>query len=58
MHVNVGMHWRGHGHLYKRIKHAVDVKVDDTQDEHEHIHKEICTKVIAKPTYVAIKKFI
>ena len=40
MHVNVDMHWRCHGHLYERMKHAVDVKMDDILDEYEHIHKE------------------
>ena len=55
MHVNVDMHWRRHGRLYKYMGHDVDVKVDDILDEHGHICKEICTKVITKHTYVVIK---
>ena len=45
MHVNVDMHWRCHRHLHERIRHVVDVKVDDNLDEYEHIYKNNIQKL-------------
>ena len=33
-------------HLHERIRHAVDVKVDDILDEHGHIHKDHVQKLL------------
>ena len=37
---------RCHRHLHERIRHAVDVKVDDILDEHGHIHKDHIQKLL------------
>ena len=34
LNVDVDMHWRCRGHLHKRMRHAVDVKVNDYCDDY------------------------
>ena len=34
MDVNVDMHWRCRGGMYKHMRHVIDVKVDDYWDNY------------------------